>query len=550
MPKISIIGGRGRMGAAFASFFLEQGYEVLIADKRTKLSTIDAAKKGDVVIVAVPIDCTEKVIETIAPYVRPSSLLMDITSVKEGPVRAMSASRASVIGLHPMCNETTFGPGQTLLYCPTRPGKWGKWFKEMFGEKAGFTLVKTTPRKHDEQMAIVQALIHFTEFVLGETLQNLNVNVEDIMTYASPASQLQLKLAARHLAQDPNLYGNIQLKNARTPHVLQAYAQAVGELWKIIEANDLKSFERFFKKGTKFFGKFGTQAFRETDQFIGQMIRPPHQQVPSYPRNAVATLGPDLTHSALAAAKWANKKPLVMLRTISDIFDAVTQGKAKYGVVPIENRLHGTVRETLDALFLHDLKIIAEVKRPIHHVLAIPEGTKRGEITKIMSHSQALHQCSDFLKKRFPTARWQTVDSTAAAFQNASLTTAVIGTEEAARHFKFKILKKAAENDSSNTTTFVVIAKKAPSKPKRGPLTTSIVFYFSKDKPGSLHQVFQIFSEHKINLTRIESRPAPKKLGEYLFYLDFEQSPQSPAALKKVRALVEKLKVLGTYAVC
>ncbi len=535
------------MGAAFASFFGEQGYKVLISDKRTSLSNTMAAKKGDIVIVAVPIDRTEKVLQSIAPHVRPSSLLMDVTSVKEGPVEAMMKSRGSVIGLHPMCNETTFGPGQTLLYCPSRPGKWGKWFREMFGGKAGFTLLKTTPRKHDEQMAVVQALIHFTEFALGETLQNLNIKVADLITYASPASQLQLKLAARHLAQDPNLYGNIQIKNAHTPHVLQAYAQAVGELWKIIEANNLKSFERYFKRGTKFFGKFGTQAFRETDQFIGQMVHPPHQQKMSFPRDAVATLGPDLTHSALAAKKWAQKKPLVMLSTIPDIFEAVTQGKAKYGVVPIENRLHGTVRETLDALFLHDLKIIAEVKRPIHHVLAIPEGTKRGDITKIMSHSQALHQCSNYLKKHFPNARWQTVDSTAAAFQNASLTTAVIATEEAARHFKFKIIKKEAENDSSNTTTFSVIAKKAPRTSRRGPLTTSIVFFFSKDKPGSLHQVFQIFSEHKINLTRIESRPAPKKLGEYLFYLDFEENPNSQAALKKVRALVKQLKILGQY---
>jgi len=546
MIKISIIGGKGRMGSAFACFFQQQGFEVLIADQRTKLTPIQAAKHGDVVIVAVPIDRTEQVIEQITPYVRPSALFMDVTSIKEGPVKAMMRSRGSVIGLHPMCSETTFGPGQTMLYCPVRPGKWGNWFKETFEGKAGFKLVKIIPKKHDEQMAIVQALIHFTEFVLGETLRNLNVKVEDLMMVASPASQLQLKLAARHLAQDPNLYGNIQLKNVRTPLVIKTYAQAVGDLWKIIEAQDLKSFENYFKQGTRFFGKFGIQAFRETDQLIGQMSRPPHQKIITFPQDAVATLGPDLTHSALAAKQWAQKKPLVMLSTIADIFEAVEKGKARYGIVPIENRLHGTVRETLDALFLHNVKIIAEVKRPIHHVLAIAEGTKRADITKIMSHPQALHQCSDTLKKNFPNARWQTVDSTASAFQNADFTTAVIGTEEAAKHFKFKILKKKVENDSSNVTTFAVITKATFPIRTQGCKKTSIVFYFAKNQAGSLLQIFQIFSDHHINLTRIESRPAPKKLGEYLFYLDFEGYDK--LVLEKVRKLVKELKILGCFS--
>jgi prephenate dehydratase/prephenate dehydrogenase len=534
------------MGAAFASFFGAQGYEVLISDRRTKLTNKDIARKADIVIVAVPIDRTEEIISEIAPLVRKSALLMDITSVKELPVRAMMKSKASVIGLHPMCNETTFGPGQTLLYCPKRPGKWGKWFKETFEKKGGLKLIKTTPRKHDEQMAVVQALIHFTEFVLGETLRQLDVKIGDLMTYASPASQLQLKIAARHLAQDPNLYGNIQLKNPRTPHIIQTYANAVGDLWKIIEAEDLKAFEQYFKRGTKFFGDFGVKAFKETDHFIGDMITPPHQQAPEFPKNSVATLGPAFTHTSLAAEAMANGRSVVLLSTVHDIVEAVDKGKVKHAIIPLENRLHGTVRETLDALFEFDVKIVGESIRPIHHHLAIPDGAKRADITKVMSHNQALHQCSDYLRKQFPKAQWQSVESTAAAFKNADLRTAVIGTEEAAQHFDFKILKKNIENDRSNTTTFIEIGKRSPRKPK-GKAKTSIVFYFGKDKPGSLLQVFQIFGDHKINLTRIESRPAPKKLGQYLFYIDFEESPNSARALRKISKLAGGFKQLGTY---
>lgn len=546
------------MGSAFAEFFRGIGEEVLISDRRTAISNRKLAKTADVVIVSVPIDKTEKVIESIAPHMKKSALLMDLTSVKERPVKAMMQSKSSVIGAHPMCNETTFGPGQTLLFCPSRPGKWLKWFKQTFESKAGLNLIRLTPKKHDEMMALVQGVIHFTSFALGKTLHDLHPSLEKMMTLASPASQMQMKIAARHLAQDPNLYGNIQIQNPSNTKTLKAYLKTVAELYTSIEKGDIKAFTKQFQEGGKFFGKFGDKAFQETDAIIAQMTTAPQKTHEKLPKNGIGSLGSDLTFSALATKKWRKKRknPVVFFGTVDEIAEAVSQGKIQEGVIPIENRLHGTVRETMDALFSEPIHIQGEITLPIQHCIAIPKGAKRTQIQSVMSHPQALYQCSKYLKKNFPSAKWNIADSTVAAFdwvhKNHSNDTAVIGPEPAAKHYEFKVLAKNIANEKANETRFITISKKKPGAAKR-PIRnakTSIVFYFPKDRPGSLFEVFQIFANLKLNMTRIESRPAPKALGEYLFYLDFEGSALAGSgkeAMAKICKITDGLKVLGVY---
>jgi prephenate dehydratase/prephenate dehydrogenase len=556
VKTIGIIGGKGRMGQAFAKFLEAQGHKILISDRGTRLSNRALVKKADVVIVSVPIDKTEKVIEKIAPHVRPSALLMDITSVKQIPVRAMKKSRAAVIGAHPMCNETTFGPGQTMLYCPARAKKWLPWFKQTFNKNGGLTLIRLTAKKHDEMMSFVQALIHFSEFALGKTLSDLNPKLAKILPLASPASQLKIKVAARHLAQDPNLYGNIQIQNPSNSKLLKTYEKAVQDLVSIVEKGDLKAFTKYFKKGTKYFGEFSAQAFQDTDDMINQMVGVKElPKTDKIPKNAIGSLGPELTFSSIAATKWRGKRKnkIVFFRNITEVAKAVSSGQIKEAVLPIENRLQGKVRETLDSLFKEKIHITAEFKVPIHHQLAALPGVKKSDIRTIMSHPQALSQCGDFLRKKFPDATWATSNSTAAAFEHVhkhhDKKTAAIGPQVAAKHHGFKVLERNIENDGENETRFIVIARKplakVPKKPK-----TSVVFYFSKDKPGSLFSIFEIFNKLGLNMTHIESRPAPRKLGEYLFYLDFEGDASRGSgkeAIAAVRKTVKGIKVLGVY---
>lgn len=567
LPIIGIIGGKGQMGSVFANFFREQNFSVLISDQRTSLTNRALAQKADVVIVSVPIEKTLSVIKSIAPWVRPEALLMDLTSIKDKPVQAMLASKASVIGIHPMFNGSTFGPGQTIVYCPARPGKWELWIKKVLGEKGGFELVKCTPQKHDEQMAMAQVLIHFTEIALGKTLSDLNANRNTLMRFASPSSRLQLQLAARHLAQDPGLYGNIQIQNMNSGWVLEYYANAVEKLRKMVTGNDLAEFKRYFNEGARWFGEFGKEALIETDHVLVEMTPVKNHHADTAFPCAVATLGPAWSHSALAADQWDHSN-IAHHPTISAVVEAVLRGKAKQGIVPVENRLYGTVRETLDAVFQKKIHVVGAFVRPIHHILAILPGAKVGNITTIASHEQALNQCRSFLDKKFSHAAWKITPSTTAAFEDVArrkdFKTAVIGAPEAARHFGFKILAQNIENDVHNETCFWVLAKRPksarpPSSPKTSPLKTSVIFYFAKNRPGRLFSVFQIFADLGINLSRIESRPfggqarpTGKKFGEYLFYLDFDADATrgvGKKAMQKLKAVASGVQNLGTYMV-
>jgi prephenate dehydratase len=232
----------------------------------------------------------------------------------------------------------------------------------------------------------------------------------------------------------------------------------------------------------------------------------------------------------------------------------------------------------MDALFNEKVFIVGELQLPIHHNLAVLSGVSAKDIRGVMSHPQALNQCRAILKKHYPNAEWITAPSTAAGFEyihkHLDRSLAAIGTEAAAKHWGLKIATRGIENDHDNFTRFVVVRAKPNAEPRRvrtqesvgwvspdshgyhatkAPTKgakTSLIFYFSKNRPGSLFNVFQVFADLKINLSRIESRPAPKKLGEYLFYLDFDESGASTKgkqALQKVMSMVDGLKILGSY---
>lgn len=281
-------------------------------------------------------------------------------------------------------------------------------------------------------------------------------------------------------------------------------------------------------------------------------------------RNQIATLGPKYTFSDMAADKFLKetdqKLEKYFCRDVEEIFELVEKGKVVKGLAPIENQLNGTVRETLDNLFFKKIHVVKEVNIPIHHqFVTLPKSAKK-DIKTIMSHVQALNQCKKYIKKNFPRAVVEASSSTTAAVEkllsSKDKSMAVIASIKAAENNGLKILAKNIEDSHDNHTRFLVIERgdfliKKPLNPEQKNRTkTSITFYFSKNKPGSLFQVFEIFSKAKINLSKIESRPTQKSLGEYMFYLDFEAdilSPQAQKVLKSVSKKVAKLKVLGSY---
>ncbi|MFC1768127.1 prephenate dehydrogenase/arogenate dehydrogenase family protein [Nanoarchaeota archaeon] len=272
--KIGIIGGTGLMGQWFKRFFELRGYEVVISGRKTSISMEDCAKDCDIVIVSVPIDCTVDIIKKIGPHVKEESLLMDFTSLKTEPVKAMlKYSKANVLGMHPV-----FGPGvqiirnQTIVLTPGRGKKWLEWATNLF-EKAGAKVRVTTPEKHDEMMSIIQGMTHFTAISIGYALKDLGVSIEESMQYTSPIYKLRMDTIGRILNQDPNLYADIEIMNPHTTKVTDAYIKASQKLQSLIEKKDKKGFVKYFNDAANFIGSFKKEAEEYSDYIVEKLVR-------------------------------------------------------------------------------------------------------------------------------------------------------------------------------------------------------------------------------------------------------------------------------------
>jgi prephenate dehydratase len=557
-PVIGLIGGKGRMGQLFASFFKEREIKVLISDRQTKLSNKDLAKKADIVIVSVPIDKTEKVIKEVALHLREGSALTDITSVKEMPMKAMGEASCEVFGMHPMFGDSNPIPGQTIIFCPSKEkGAHYKWLKKFFSEN-GAEIEEMKAQEHDKMMALAQGFVHFADISFAEGFKEAKVDLQKFLKFTSKASELKIMLAARLINQDPGLYANIQIQNPNNLKVLKTYQKSISKLIKIIEKKDLKSFTKEFTKTRKFLGNYSKEAYAESNELIDKMIekrnRKKHQRSKKSPeKNALALLGPKNTYSDLAADQIDETSSRYYAKDIEEIFELVAKGKVKSGFIPIENKLNGTIRETLDGLFAKNVHLNSKVNLEIHHnLITLPHAVKK-DIKTIISHPQALSQCKKYLKKNFPKAEKHPYSSTAASIEKMIFShnkeIGVIASKASAKAHNLKIFAKNIEDQKGNVTSFLLI-KKGKFTPAANHTVTSIAFHFDQDSPGSLFQVFKDFADNKINLTKIESRPTKKDLGDYIFYLDFEGSVSDPNVkkiLQKIEQKVAKMKVLGAY---
>jgi chorismate mutase/prephenate dehydratase len=262
-----------------------------------------------------------------------------------------------------------------------------------------------------------------------------------------------------------------------------------------------------------------------------------------------AYLGPPATFTHLAARRQlGSSTKYIPESTIKAVFESVYRGKTQYGVVPIENSSEGAINYTLDMFIDYDLKIAFEILLPISHNLLSKTGNRKN-ITKIYSHPQPKAQCRAWLENNFPSTEIIEELSTAAAAQRAEddPTAAAVASELAASVYKLKFVEKGIEDNKTNVTRFLVVAK--DSTPKTGRDKTSIMFSI-RDKAGALSSILKPFSKHRINLTKIESRPSKRRAWEYIFFVDM-QGHIEDRGVKKALNEVKKdclfMKVLGSY---
>jgi prephenate dehydratase len=268
----------------------------------------------------------------------------------------------------------------------------------------------------------------------------------------------------------------------------------------------------------------------------------------------IAHLGPTGTYAEAATLAYIESENLgALLRpynTIPQAIEAVEKRQVDLAVVPVENSLEGSVTSTLDSLWqARDLQIQRALVMSIEHQL-VTLAPDFGQIDKVYSHPQALGQCQWWLDRHLPNAeRISTNSTTEILGQLPELPkAAAISSQRAAQLYKLPILAGPIGDQPDNQTRFLVLGH----QPAPNGSHTSLVFTLPVNRPGALLAALEKFASRNINLSRIESRPTKRSLGEYVFFIDLEADGSDPTvaqALQELTTCVENIKSFGSYHV-
>lgn len=276
-----------------------------------------------------------------------------------------------------------------------------------------------------------------------------------------------------------------------------------------------------------------------------------------HPRPRVGFLGPEgtFTEQALLSQPDLAAGELMALQTIPDVLLAVDRGDVDLGFVGIENSIEGSVTATVDMLaFETSLVIQREVVMGVQMNLLAPSGVGLADVRRVLSIPVAAAQCRGFMQRELPAVGSVAVGSTA---EGARLVagdendghSAAIAPSVAAKLYGLEVLANDIEDHADNATRFVVVARDGIPTPT-GHDKTSIVVFQRTDRPGSLLAILQEFAARSINLTKLESRPTKKALGDYCFVMDLEGHIAEELVadcLRDLKSKVADVKYLGSY---
>ena len=210
---IGIIGGCGKMGRFFETFFKNFGYEVFISDISCGISIEELLSRCKIILISVPMEVFEDVVKQISPLIKKEHWVLDICSLKKQPVEAMQKflNCEEILGTHPL-----FGPyekdltNKTIVLCKIKGNSIFSWAKNIFS-KAGLKIIEIDPEEHDKIMGVVQTLNHFLLIVLAHTIKEFDL--KKLVELATPSFLQQLHILKRFAWQDENLYARIQFDN-------------------------------------------------------------------------------------------------------------------------------------------------------------------------------------------------------------------------------------------------------------------------------------------------------------------------------------------------
>jgi len=270
-----------------------------------------------------------------------------------------------------------------------------------------------------------------------------------------------------------------------------------------------------------------------------------------FPKDAqVACQGTEGANSTFACEKLFTRPTILYFNSFDNVFSAVDKGLCQYGILPVENSLHGSVTNVYDLMKKNHFYIVRSVKLKITHALLAKPGVKLADVKTVYSHEQALAQCSQFLKDRNYEIQVHENTALAAKFVSESPRDdiAAIASMNCAELYGLDILNDDIQNSANNYTRFVCISKKLEIYP--GARKISLVVTIPH-RPGSLYQLMTKFSTLGVNLTKLESRPIPDRDFEFMFYFDLDVSVYDEVVAKLFSLLengTDHFEFLGCYA--
>jgi len=243
-------------------------------------------------------------------------------------------------------------------------------------------------------------------------------------------------------------------------------------------------------------------------------------------------------------------------KTFQATFDAVLDGRALYGMIPVENTLGGTILENLDLLDRHRaIEVVGEQQiRIIHNLIGLP-GSKIEEIREVYSHPQGLAQCTEYLASTLshaqPVSFFDTAGAVGFVKESGDPTKAAIAGVTAAKVYQMEILDEGIESNPRNYTRFYVISREenAPAVRSSAPVNRASLVFTVSDRPGSLFEALLVLTKHGLNMKKLESRPIAGKPWEYSFFVETELGDEGAfeVAFDELESICKSVRVLGTY---
>ena len=263
-------------------------------------------------------------------------------------------------------------------------------------------------------------------------------------------------------------------------------------------------------------------------------------------RDVVAHQGVEGAYSHIALRRLFPRGRALSLPTFDEVFEAVADGRAAYGVIPFENSTAGDVSSVLDLLYRHELHIVQMYDLPVRHNLLGVPGARLRDVTDVFSHPQALHQSDDFLKKLdFATHEWpNTAKAAQYVAQQGDPSKAAVASAETAELYGLTVLAEGINTDGDNTTRFVVIGRELPASGDRFSLLFTV-----DNKPGALAHVVQAVAAAGFNMECIKSRPRPHVPFEYYFYIELVggDTPDRDRLMERMNQICQQVRLLGVY---